>query len=867
MLTPCADAQFQKACPWEKKLSFALSNKKASEYGTFALQVSEVAHFENIIADNYQNIKILSTYYPTKTVIVRGLWKDIFNKIIPLGIVRYAGIYHESVQAENSILNTSPAANHLNQLRHRYPTLNGKGIGISIKDQQFDTTDIDLASRWMLTGQEAPTLDRHANDMATVAAGGGNTTPGSRGVAWGSHLASSDFNQLFPNAYTYFDQHRLSVQNHSYGVGVENSYTLISQAYDAQIVDHPALVHVFSAGNRGAEVDSVGPYRGVTGYANLTGSFKTAKNVLTVGAVDATLVPSPVVSRGPAHDGRLKPEVVAYSPQGSSEAAALVSGVAAVMQQAYRTAHADSLPSAALLRAILFNTAEDVGPVGIDFMSGYGNVNAYRAVQALEEQHYWAGTVSQDQSATFTLSIPEGARHLKLTLAWLDPAAQLITAQSNDTPLLINDLDIVLIHTETNQQWLPWALSTYPHADSLQALPRRQPDRLNNQEQISVDDIPPGRYTVQVSGQRIPAGTQSFYIAYQWDTANSFQWTYPTSSDALPLDGEPESLVRWETTHAGVGVLDYSLDRGQTWNLITEQADLTQPYYRWIRPDTLATALLRMKIGNEVYVSDTFLLSSPLTLQVGFACADSVLLTWPALPKADAYVVYRMGAAYLESIATTTDTLLVVSAEQLTSPYYAVAAQYEGFTSHRSSTVDYTNQGLDCYFFAQYAELSDRGALVTLALGTTYQVASVVLEKYDGSAFYPMQTVVSPSRATILLEDTATVQGPNIYRTQLIFANGQTATTPPDTVIAPGTQPFLVYPNPVATQQYLRILPQSGSDAEGTFILFTSTGQPVLEATLQFEVTEVLMPALPSGLYPYRLTAGEYIQTGKIVVQ
>ena len=865
-LTPYADAQFQKERPWEKKLSFALLNKKASEYGTFALQVSAVAHFESIIADNHQSIKILSTYYPTKTVIVRGLWEDILNKIIPLRIVEYAGVYHESVQAENSTLNTSPAANHLNQLRHYYPTLNGKGIGISIKDQQFDTTDIDLASRWMLTGQEAPTLDRHANDMATVAVGGGNTNPGSQGVAWGSHLTSSDFNQILPDAYAYFDAHRLSVQNHSYGVGVENSYTLISQAYDAQIVDHPALVHVFSAGNRGTEVDSAGPYRGVAGYANLTGSFKTAKNVLTVGAVDETLAPSPVVSRGPTHDGRLKPEVVAYSPQGSSEAAALVSGVAAVMQQAYRTAHADSLPSAALLRAILFNTAEDVGSAGIDFASGYGNVNAYRAVQALEGQRYWAGTVSQDQSAIFTLSVPEGARHFKLTLAWLDPAAQPITAQSDHTPLLINDLDMVLINTETNQQWLPWTLSAYPHIDSLTALPQRRVDRLNNQEQISIETPSPGTYTVQITGHRVSEGLPSFYVAYQWDSASSFQWTYPTGSDALPLNGEPESLVRWETTYAGVGVLDYSLDGGQTWSVMTEQADLARSYYRWARPDTLATALLRMKIGNEAYVSDTFLLSPPPTLQIGFACADSVLLTWPALPQAEAYIIYRMGSAYLEPIATIADTLLVLPTP-LTSPYYAVAAQYKGFTSHRSSTIDYTNQGLDCYFFAQYAELSEQGARVTLALGTTYQVDSVVLEKQEGSVFYPLQTITYPISTTILLEDTATVQGPNIYRNRLVFANGQTATTPPDTVIAPGTQPFLVYPNPVAAQQYLRILPQSEIDAEGTFILFTNTGQPVLEATLQFEVTEVLMPALPSGLYPYRLTAGEHIQTGRIVVQ
>ena len=836
-----------------------------STIGLFLVQVTNTAQFQDALGQKSSIIEIIGIYSPTNTVIVESSWSDILKHVVPLTVVKFVDIYHSSVEPESSVPGTHPAANKVNLLRARYPTLSGEGIGISIKDQHFDTTDIDLAGRWVLTGRESATSDTHANDMATMAAGGGNSASGSQGVAWKSRIASSDFNQLFPDSYDYFDQYRLSAQNHSYGVGVENNYTLISQAYDVQVADHPALVHVFSAGNRSAESDSVGLYQDVAGYANLTGSFKTAKNVLTVGAVDETLTPSPVVSRGPTNDGRLKPEVVAYSTQGSSEAAALVSGVAAVMQQAYRAAHADSLPSAALLRAILFNTAEDVGSAGIDFVSGYGNVNAYRAVQALEEQHYWAGTVSQDQSATFTLNVPEGAQHLKLTLAWLDLATQPIAAQSNNTPLLINDLDMVLINAETNQQWLPWTLSAYPHADSLTAPPQRRVDRLNNQEQISLEAPSPGTYAVQITGHRVSEGLPSFYVAYQWDLVNSFRWTYPTGSDALPLDGEPESLIRWETTYAGFGVLDYSLDGGQTWSIMTEQADLARSYYRWARPDTLATALLRMKIGNEAYVSDTFLISPPPTLQIGFACADSVLLTWPALPQAEAYIIYRMGSAYLEPIATIADTLLVLPTPQLTSPYYAVAAQYKGFTSHRSSTIDYTNQGLDCYFFAQYAELSEQGARVTLALGTTYQVDSVVLEKQEGSVFYPLQTI-TPISTTILLEDTATVQGPNIYRTRLIFANGQSATTPPDTVVAPGTQPFLVYPNPVAAQQYIRILPQSDVDAEGTLTLFTSTGQPVLKSTLQFELTEVLVPALPSGIYLYQLTAGEHIQTGKIVI-
>ena len=482
-------------------------------------------------------------------------------------------------------------------------------------------------------------------------------------------------------------------------------------------------------------------------------------------------------------------------------------------------------------------------------------------MQTLQQQHYWTGTVAQDQSITFSLTVPAEAENLKLTLAWHDPAAQ----PNHQALALINDLDITLTQAATGQRWLPWTLSAYPRVDSLQAPPRRRADHRNNQEQISVQRPEPGPYTVQVSGHQVPQGPQPFYVAYQWDTADSFQWTYPTGSDALPLEDEPESILRWETTYSGTGVLDYSLDDGQTWSLLDGQIDLSQSFYRWARPDTLATALLRMKTKNQTYVSDIFLISSPLAPQVGFACADSVLLTWHRPPGAESYIVYQMGTAYLEPILTTTDTLVVLP-NRPASPYYAVATQYQGFTSHHSNALDYTRQGLTCYLLGQYAELSEAGVQVSLVLGTVYQVDSVVLEKYNGSSFSPIQAVASPTATTILLEDTAATQGPNIYRTRLTLANGQTVIHPADTVIAPGNQPFLVYPNPVATQQYLRILPQPNVDAEGTFTLFTSTGQPVLEASSPFEATEVQVPALPSGIYLYRLTAGKHIQTGRIVV-
>ena len=281
--SPPANSQSDRENAW--KLAFTL--RKYSDFSTtrlFLVQVTSIAQFRDALDQKSSMVEIISIYSPTNTIIIKGSWSDIWEHIVPLSVVKFVDIHHPSVEPESSVPGTHPAANKVNLLRDRHSTLSGEGIGVSIKDQRFDTTDIDLAGRWVLTGQESATVDTHANDMATMAAGGGNSTVGSQGVAWKSRIASSDFNQLFPDAYDYFDQYRLSVQNHSYGVGVENHYSLLSQAYDQQTIEHPALVHVFSAGNRGMATDSTGPYQSVAGYANLTGSFKTAKNVLTVGA-------------------------------------------------------------------------------------------------------------------------------------------------------------------------------------------------------------------------------------------------------------------------------------------------------------------------------------------------------------------------------------------------------------------------------------------------------------------------------------------------------------------------------------------------------------------------------------------------------
>ena len=96
--------------------------------------------------------------------------------------------------------------------------------------------------------------------MASIIGGGGNTYYEGKGAAWGSTISSSSFAILLPEADAAYQQYNISVQNHSYGTGIENFYGADAAAYDASVITRPSLVHVFSAGNSGEETSTNGPY-------------------------------------------------------------------------------------------------------------------------------------------------------------------------------------------------------------------------------------------------------------------------------------------------------------------------------------------------------------------------------------------------------------------------------------------------------------------------------------------------------------------------------------------------------------------------------------------------------------------------------
>lgn len=829
----------QKPININTKLSPHLQNlveKSTHKIEYYILIVNNLANFKNYLSHSGIAASIVQEFPAANIAVVRTDAATLAQQLLPSPAVLFADQRDRHPQEELVLRDFNLYLNTVNLVHDRFPTLNGEGLTASIKENRIDETDVDLQGRYVSAPESATRLSAHATTMATILAGAGNSHYTGKGVAGSAQLTSANFANLLPDSS--YQKIGISVQNHSYGVGVENYYGAEAVAYDATVADQPTLLHVFSAGNRGTAASESGIYKGIPNFANLTGTFKMAKNVLVVGAQDSLGAVPAFSSRGPAYDGRLKPELVALGQDGSSGAAALVSGVAILLQQAYQSKFGN-LPPTALVKALLINSARDVGSTGIDFQSGYGSLNAWRAVQALQEQRFLSGMVAQNEVKTFSLNIPQNAHNLKVTLAWMD-----VPAMANAAQALTNDLDLALQHN--GQTWLPWVLNVFPHPDSLRQLPTRKKDRLNNVEQITLDNPTPGIYNIHVNGYNIKTNFSSFNIVYQWDTVNYFQWTYPTRSDVV--EAGTSRTLRWETTLTAANArVEYTLD-GENWQIVATEVQLPKGTLNWDVPSTFSKATLRLVADNQIITSDTFVIAPQLDLKVGFNCDKSFLLYWNLMPNANAYQVYELGNQYLEKLNLLTDTLLIFNKIESFSHWYAVepllADEAAGL---RSYATDYTNQNVACYVKNFIANLKGTAAVLDLELGTSFGLQRVEFEKWTQGKFSNINFFSSINKPDLQYIDNNLQAGINIYRAKIVLADGKVTYSEPSQVYYAGSKDYHLFPNPVRRGQILSFL---SKQYKGRSVrIFDALGRKVQNIILSSETEGIDTEYLSAGMY------------------
>ena len=823
----------------------------------FFIVTTDRDRLKQFLSDKNLRAGLISEYRNSNLFVIRTTWRIVDSLFIHSSLVTFVDIVR-TPREETIIDGFDLAVNKVNLTHDEFKSINGRGTVVSVKENKPDSNDIDLKGRFITTTTSSPVITSHATIMATIIGGAGNSFTTGRGAAWGADITSSNFTNLLPDTDVDYTRHAIAVQNHSYGTAIENYYGADAAAYDASTISNPSLLHVFSAGNSGNKASTAGSYSGLAGFANLTGSFKMAKNIITVGGIESGYTIPPLSSRGPAYDGRLSPHLVAFAQDGTSGAAALVSGTALLLQQAYKEINGQ-MPPSALIKSVLVNSAEDVGPKGIDFQSGYGNLNAYNAMQTIINKKYFSGTVANGEQRTHLLNLPPNVHQLKITICWND-----VPANANSNQALVNDIDLRLVHGAAGHSWQPWVLNSYAHPDSLSALPTRTRDSLNNVEQITIDSPASGAYTIEVSGFHIWQAPQQYYITYEWDSINQFKWQFPTTTDHLQANDN--AILRWESTlPTQTGELYYSSDQGNTWTLVSDKVDLDKSYFPWSVADSYINVVFRMTVNNRDFFSDTTTISGRLRTGVGFNCNDSFSFHWSKKPAVGSYTVYRLGANYMEPFQSTIDTAIVLKKPGNAFTHYAVAPNVQGKPGMKSYAFNYNTQGTGCYVQSFLVDLANRNVGdILLELGSVYGVKEVIIEKLTPNGFVALKVYPNASLLDYSFSDTTLFKGGNSYRARINLSSGQTIYSNVETIYYLPDMRYLVFPNPAKTN--FQLISKDSDNAE--LVIYNSTGQKVLTKKITSPLQTISIHQLNKGVYfIVLLERNNKVFHGSLVVQ
>ncbi len=589
------------------------------------------------------------------------------------------------------------------------------GMNLMMQDDGYIGPHIDFEGR--IDQSECSSCstspsDNHGDHVAGTIMGAGNLDPTARGMAHGADLlVYNSWNSNYALVPDLYQNDDVYITSKSYSNGCNAGYTNLTQQLDNQVRLHPSLIHVFSAGNSGT---SDCGYGAGSGWGNITGGHKSGKNVMCVGNLSNTSSLRNSSSRGPAEDGRIKPDICGVGTQvystvydnnydnftGTSMSCPGVAGTLAQLYDAYQDINGGVIPHAGLIKAMVLNGADDLGNPGPDFKHGWGSINARRALETMQQGNYLLDSIDQGQQNMHTINVPAGTEELRVMIYWTD-----YEGSTNAATALVNDLNMMVTDPSTIQ-YQPWKLDPSPNVTALDANAIRGTDSLNNMEQVTIDNPVAGAYSVTVDGYNIPQGVQKYHVVYVIES-NEMQVTYPSGFEALvPSENR---LIRWDAPEGtNPFTISFSPDDGNNWSVIgTAQVD--ERHFSWNIPSGTPTGLGRIKVernGLEAVSDTTFtVLNVPESFGLEWVCPDSMMLSWDPVNGATGYEVSELGAKYMDSIAYVTDTNLVLQYASNYENWFSVKALgTDNAVGRRAIAIEKTAGQLNCNWSAPIAD-------------------------------------------------------------------------------------------------------------------------------------------------------------------
>ncbi len=382
-------------------------------------------------------------------------------------------------------------------------------------------------------------------------------------------------------------------------------YTSADRAFDQALWDRPYYLHFYAAGNSGPE------------FNTLTISGKVCKNLITVGSVsDVTRTSSgdysgggnisSFSSRGPARDGRIKPDITAngealYSPNsesgyasysGTSMSSPNAAGSALLLIDYYRKRFPGQYPRSATVKALIINTTDDRGNPGPDYTYGWGIINTHRAATIIKNHadNPLSKAIVEDRlddgQTTILPYYYDGDGPIRVTLCWTDLPGPTQESYDDQTPRLVNNLHLRLI-SPGNEFNYPYVMPYVTGTDAVSAFDSTLYDApavtgVNNTDnviQVYVEDPEPGAYTIEIYHDgHIEGGGQDYSLVVWGLTLHDPDTdppdipsyiTYPTHS-ATGL-----FTVNWSAVDGATGyILERSINGDDDWAVIYTGPDV-----------------------------------------------------------------------------------------------------------------------------------------------------------------------------------------------------------------------------------------------------------------------------------------------------
>ncbi len=449
-----------------------------------------------------------------------------------------------------------------------------------------------------------PGLGEYANSFAGIAPQASLVVQGFEVDVNGAIIGlPDDYSEVFSQAYA--SGARLHSDNWGDLTGpiTDTEAAYGGYPYGAQRTDdflwaNPDMAIFVAAGNSGADgvPGALGFCTGGDGVIDPDSlvSPGTAKNVITVGASESNKNEGPLAglpwlllsfcfatdpiatdliadnmdgmaafsSRGPADDGRTKPDIIApgtnivsnrsHDPAagtlwgehpnnldyvysgGTSMATPLTAGLGALVRE-WLGAQGAADPSAALLKATLLNTTEDMAPgqygtgatqeIPYDrpnIVTGWGRASL-GFIEPISHYLLWfddhtAGlgtgeSVNYSHTPAQPLQVITDSLPLRIMLVWTDPPASLSAAAQ-----LVNDLDLVVSGPG----------GTYYGNNVATG------DRLNNVEGVVIPNPPTGAYQLSVTAHNVPISSQPYALVVSGPLSDSIIPTPTPTVDPGP---------------------------------------------------------------------------------------------------------------------------------------------------------------------------------------------------------------------------------------------------------------------------------------------------------------------------------------------